>query len=58
MEFEKFYIVTAYIPNAGQKLDRLDYRVKDYDLAFQAHCELLRKKKTTIVCGDLNVCHQ
>lgn len=42
MEFEKFYLVTAYIPNAGAKLDRLDYRVKDYDVAFQAHCQKLR----------------
>lgn len=31
MELEKFYLVTAYIPNAGAKLDRLDYRVQDYD---------------------------
>lgn len=38
MEFEKFYLITAYIPNSGQKLDRLDYRVKDYDKCFQAHC--------------------
>ena len=36
MEFEKFYLVTAYIPNAGAKLDRLDYRVKDYDVAFHS----------------------
>lgn len=27
VEFEKFYLITAYIPNAGQKLDRLKYRV-------------------------------
>lgn len=51
-------MVTAYIPNAGQKLDRLEYRVKDYDKSFQAHCEKLRAKKMTIICGDLNVCHK
>jgi exodeoxyribonuclease III len=27
VEFEEFYLITAYIPNAGQKLDRLKYRV-------------------------------
>lgn len=58
MEFEKFYLITAYIPNAGQKLDRLNYRVDEYDKSFQEHCEKLRKKKAVIICGDLNVCHQ
>ena len=58
MEFEKFYLITAYIPNSGQKLDRLEYRVGDYDKCFQKHCEELRQQKTVIVCGDLNVCHK
>jgi len=31
-------LITAYIPNAGQKLDRLKYRTEDYDIAFQSHC--------------------
>ena len=35
MEFEKFFLVTAYIPNSGQKLDRLNYRVNEYDKCFQ-----------------------
>ena len=58
MEFEKFFIVTAYVPNAGQKLDRLNYRVENWDRCFQEYLEELRKKKTTILCGDLNVCHE
>jgi exonuclease III len=58
MEFEKFYLITAYIPNSGQKLDRLNYRVDNYDKCFQDYCNELRKKKTTIICGDLNVAHQ
>ena len=28
LEYRQFYLITSYIPNAGQKLDRLDYRVK------------------------------
>jgi exonuclease III len=58
LEFEKFYLMTAYIPNAGQKLDRLDYRTKEYDGVFQDNIEALRKKKPVILCGDLNVCHK
>jgi len=58
IEFEKFYLITCYVPNAGQKLDRLKYRVEDYDIAFQTYCNQLKAKKTVIICGDLNVCHQ
>jgi exodeoxyribonuclease III len=51
-------LITAYIPNAGQKLDRLQYRVNEYDKCFQEYCNDLKKKKTVIICGDLNVCHK
>jgi exodeoxyribonuclease III len=57
IEFEKFYLLTAYIPNAGQKLDRLKYRTEDWDKCFQDYCNQLKKKKTVILCGDLNVVH-
>lgn len=57
LEFEKFYLVACYVPNAGQKLERLDYRTKEWDPAFAAFLNGLKAKKTTILCGDLNVCH-
>ncbi|CAD8184634.1 unnamed protein product [Paramecium pentaurelia] len=56
-EFEKFYLVACYVPNAGQKLERLDYRTKEWDVDFQNYLEDLKKKKPTILCGDLNVSH-
>ncbi|CAD8079224.1 unnamed protein product [Paramecium primaurelia] len=56
-EFEKFYLVSCYVPNSGQKLERLDYRTKEWDVDFQNYLEELRKKKPTILCGDLNVSH-
>lgn len=37
MEFEKFYLVAAYVPNAGEGLKRLDFRINDWDKNFQAH---------------------
>ena len=58
-EFEKFILVTCYVPNAGQKLDRLDYRTKEWDLDFKNYLKSLevKKKKCVILCGDLNVAH-
>jgi exonuclease III len=32
--------------------------VDEYDKSFQNYCNDLKSKKTVIICGDLNVCHQ
>jgi exodeoxyribonuclease-3 len=56
-EYEKFYIVTVYTPNAKDDLSRLPLRHKHWDPAFLAYCKQLEKKKPVIFCGDLNVAH-
>ncbi|CAN7983360.1 unnamed protein product [Ixodes hexagonus] len=56
-EFEKFYLVAAYVPNAGKKLVRLNYRM-DWDKDFCAYLKDLETKKPVVLCGDLNVAHQ
>ncbi|MCR4334415.1 MAG: exodeoxyribonuclease III [Patescibacteria group bacterium] len=57
IEFEKFYVVTVYTPNAKDDLSRIPLRYKHWDPAFLAHCKELEKKKPVIFCGDLNVAH-
>jgi exodeoxyribonuclease-3 len=56
-EYEKFYIVTVYTPNAKDDLSRVPLRHKQWDPAFLAYCKELEKKKPVIFCGDLNVAH-
>jgi exodeoxyribonuclease-3 len=56
-EFEKFFVVTVYTPNAKDDLGRLALRHEHWDPAFLAYCKLLEKKKPVIFCGDLNVAH-
>lgn len=56
-EYEKFYLVTVYTPNAKDDLSRVPLRHKQWDPAFLAHCKELEKKKPVIFCGDLNVAH-
>ena len=56
-EFEKFYAVTVYTPNAKDDLSRLKLRHEHWDPAFLAYCKQLDKKKPVIFCGDLNVAH-
>ena len=56
-EFEKFYVVTVYVPNSKSELERLDYR-QQWDKDFLNYLKDLEKKKPVIVCGDMNVAHQ
>lgn len=57
LEYDKFFLVTVYTPNAQEELRRLDYRMRWED-AFQAYLHQLDAKKPVIVCGDMNVAHQ
>ena len=57
LEYDKFFLVTVYTPNAQEELRRLDYRMTWED-AFQAYLHQLDTKKPVIVCGDMNVAHQ
>lgn len=55
-EFEDFYVVTAYTPNAKDGLLRIDLR-QQWDKAMTLYCADLQKKKPVIYCGDMNVAH-
>jgi len=57
-EFDKFYIVTSYVPNSGRKLDRLPYRIENWDKDLLKYLKSLEEKKPVIWCGDLNVAHK
>jgi exodeoxyribonuclease-3 len=56
-EYADYFLVTAYCPNAGEELVRLDYRQK-WDAEFLKYLVWLDKRKPVILCGDLNVAHQ
>lgn len=56
-EYEKFYLVTVYTPNAKDDLSRIPLRHKHWDPAFLEYCQFLEKKKPVVFCGDLNVAH-
>jgi exodeoxyribonuclease III len=56
-EYEKFFIVTVYTPNAKEDLSRIPLRANHWDPAFLAYCKWLERRKPVIFCGDLNVAH-
>lgn len=57
LEFENFYYVTLYVPNSGEELKRLDFRM-GFEKDLREYLSLLKAKKPVIVTGDLNVAHE
>ena len=57
LEFENFYMVNIYTPNAKRGLERLDYR-QIWEDEIRKYLLKLNKTKPVIMCGDLNVAHE
>jgi exodeoxyribonuclease-3 len=57
LEYEDFYLLNVYTPNAQRELARLDYRMSWED-ALRDYIKTLDEKKPVIYCGDLNVAHE
>ena len=55
-EFDDFYVVTAYTPNAKDELARIVLR-QQWDKAMIDYCKELQAKKPVLYCGDMNVAH-
>jgi exodeoxyribonuclease-3 len=56
-EFDKFYLICCYTPNAQNELKRIDYRM-EFEDDMRDYMIELNKTKPVILCGDLNVAHQ
>ena len=56
-EYQNFFLVNVYTPNAGQGLKRLEYK-KQWNKDFQNYVTGLNLQKPVIITGDLNVAHQ
>ena len=57
LEYDQFYLVCCYTPNAQDGLKRLDYRMAWED-DLRDYLMSLDKTKPVIYCGDLNVAHE
>ena len=55
-EYEDFYFVGCYVPNAQPELKRIEYRM-EFEDDMRDYLSQLDKKKPVIYCGDLNVAH-
>ncbi|ARM74868.1 exodeoxyribonuclease III [Acidianus manzaensis] len=55
LEFQDFYVINTYFPNAGEELKRLDFKLA-FDKDFEKY--VLSLNKPCIICGDFNVAHE
>ena len=57
LEYETFYLVCCYTPNAQDGLKRIDYRM-EWEDDLRDYLISLDNTKPVIYCGDLNVAHE
>lgn len=57
LEFDEFYLVNCYTPNAQRGLLRIDFRM-EWEDAIRDYLTALDITKPVVYCGDLNVAHQ
>jgi exodeoxyribonuclease-3 len=57
LEFDQFYLVNVYTPNAKRDLTRLPYRL-EWEDELRSYLKKLDQVKPVIMCGDLNVAHE
>ncbi|WP_028560203.1 exodeoxyribonuclease III [Paenibacillus pinihumi] len=57
LEFDSFYLINVYTPNARRDLSRLELRL-EWEERFRSYVQQLDACKSVIICGDLNVAHQ
>lgn len=53
LEFENFYLVNSYVPNAQDELKRIDYR-EEFEDDMREYLIKLKKQKPVVYTGDMN----
>jgi len=57
LEYSDHFLMTVYVPNSQNELQRLPYRM-EWEDSFRRYVSELKAKKPVIYCGDLNVAHE
>ncbi|MCD7459274.1 hypothetical protein HAX54_040533 [Datura stramonium] len=58
VEFDNFYLLCGYVPNSGDGLRRLTYRITEWDPSLGNYMKELEKSKPVVLTGDLNCAHE
>ncbi|KAK6791257.1 hypothetical protein RDI58_010338 [Solanum bulbocastanum] len=58
VEFDNFYLLCGYVPNSGDGLRRLTYRITEWDPSLGSYMKELENSKPVVLTGDLNCAHE
>jgi len=58
LELEHLFVVTVYVPNSKNALERLNMRKKEWDPTLREYLLRLAKEKPVAICGDFNAAHE
>jgi exodeoxyribonuclease-3 len=57
LDYKDFFLVNVYVPNSGEELKRLEYRL-EWDKRFRDYLKSLDARKPLVAVGDFNVAHK
>jgi len=57
LEFNDIYLLNVYLPFAGDKLVKLDSKLRLLG-EFEGHIKSLKARKPVVICGDFNIAHR
>ena len=57
LEFDKFYIINAYVPNSKEDLSRLKFRINEWEVTMRKYINKLQEHKPVIYVADFNTAH-
>ncbi len=57
-DFGDFLLFNVYFPNGKASKERLEYKLKFYDLFLDRIDQLLREGRNIVICGDVNTAHK
>ncbi|MHA1995906.1 MAG: exodeoxyribonuclease III [Candidatus Hodarchaeales archaeon] len=57
LEFDNFFLINLYFPNAQRELKRIEYK-QEFNQTLLKYTEKLKRKKSVVLCGDFNVAHK
>ena len=58
LELPELFVVTVYVPNSKNGLERLKLREKSWDPTLREYLKRLSTEKPVAVCGDFNAAHE
>ncbi|HHH84716.1 MAG TPA: exodeoxyribonuclease III [Firmicutes bacterium] len=58
LDWDRFTLFNIYFPNGKASPERLDYKMRFYDMILEEAARLRSSRRSVIICGDVNTAHR